>query len=610
VRKKFLKVVLAPLVILTIIVYIFIDSWITSGIEYAGEQAIGAKVDIEGLHLHLFPLGIEWDKMEVANPNNTWTNLFETGKITFLMDPGQLLRGKYIINIIEVKDFVLGTKRKTDGALPGLKTSSNNNFTFSNLAENAFKNTVTTTPLFDLAKLKNGFDADSLIRILDLKSFNQIDTLKNKIDRLSGQWKDLQTDMETQKNKVLDIEKQIKAIDPSKLNNLQNLTSAITTVNNAKLTLDEINKFISDKTLSLENNIVSVTGSAGMIKNYVSQDFDRLKNMARLPSINTSGMAQLLVGNEMLKRSKNYLYWVDAARANIKKYSPDPDYTYPPRFSGQDIRYPEEHSYPKFWVKKIVLSGGTDKSASDYIRAKGNAENITSNQQLTGSPMTIALEGTANEQRTLKLGAKIDRRKEISKDEFNVGLYGVPVSDFSLGSSNFLPTKITHADMDTRTNLVLNGNKIDVSIQFDLKSIDLKFQAEPKNIVERLFRQVLQNVKDFNIGLHLWNTNGPFNIAINTNLDEILAQKVSDVVGQEIGRIRSDLKNKFDAVVKKQVDDFNNNYLSKLDQINKQLSDYNALLTDQLNLAEKKKQELLEKQKKGFLEGKLKDFLK
>ena len=476
-RKKFLLIVLVPLIIVSLIVYIFIDSWITSGLEYAGEKAVGAKVEIDGLHVHLFPLGIEWAKMQVANPNDTWKNLFQTGRVSFNINTGQLLRGKYIVNIVELKDFIVGTKRITNGALPkekitAVKTETgtakgenaqavkkDNGSYFSKLAEDAFKNTVTTTPLFDLAKLRNGFNVDSLISILDMKSVQHIDTIKGQIDQLNGQWGTLQKDLDAQKQKALDIEKQVKAIDVSKLKNLQSVLQAINTVDNARKSINEIKDFVNEKTSSLKNNAQTIAGSVGQLKNYVNQDFDKLKSMAKLPSINTSGMASLLVGNEMYKRAQKYLYWADFARSNIKKYSPQPDYTYPPRFKGQDIRFPEERAYPKFWIKKVDVSGGTDKSAENYFTASGDVENISDNQHLTGEPITIALQGTT-EQR-LKLGAMFDRRTDVPKDQFNVSLAGVPVSDFSLGNSSFLPTKVSKANMDTQAKLSMVGNRID-----------------------------------------------------------------------------------------------------------------------------------------------------
>jgi len=626
-RKKFLLVVLVPLLIISIIAYLFIDSWITSGLEYAGEKAVGAKVEIDGLHLHLFPLGIEWSKMQAANPNDTWKNLFQTGRVSFNINTGQLLRGKYIVNVVELKDFIVGTKRTTDGALSKEKVTSvktetgvsgegnvaanhtDNSSYFSKLADDAFKNTVTTTSLFDLAKLRNGFNVDSLISILDMKSIKHIDTLKTQIDQLNGQWSSLQKDLDAQKQKALDIEKQVKAIDVSKLNNIQNVMQAIKTVDNAKKSINDISGFVSNKTSSIKDNVQTITTSVGDLKNYVNQDFDKLKSMAKLPSINTSGMASLLVGNEMYKRAQKYLYWADFARSNIKKYSPQPDYTYPPRFKGQDIRFPEDRGYPKFWIKKVDLSGGTDKSAETYFTASGNADNISDNQRLTGQPITIALQGTTD-QRALKLGAMFDRRSDVPSDEFNVSLAGVPVSDFSLGNSSFLPTKVAKANMDTQAKLSLVGNRIDANVKFDLKNVSLQFQSQPKNVVEQLFRQVLEGVKNFNVGMRMWNTDGPFKVALSTDLDKLLAQKVSAVVGEEIARLQSDLRKKFDAKVQEQMDKFNRVYETKLADIKNQIGGYQSLLNDQLNIIDKKKQELLDKQKKGFLQDKLKGLFK
>jgi hypothetical protein len=203
-----------------------------------------------------------------------------------------------------------------------------------------------------------------------------------------------------------------------------------------------------------------------------------------------------------------------------------------------------------------------------------------------------------------------DRRSDVPSDEFNVSLAGVPVTDFSLGNSSFLPTKVTKANMDTQAKLSMVGNRLDATIKFDLKDVSLQFQSEPKNIVEQLFRQVLEGVKNFNIGLRMWNTDGPFKVAISTDLDDILAQKVSAVVGQEIAKLQSDLRAKFDAKVNEQMDNFNKIYEAKLDDVKKQLGGYQSLLNDQLNVIDKKKQELVDKQKKGFLQDKLKGLFK
>ena len=120
-RKKFILYVLIPAHHHRVVVYFFIDGWVEAGLETAGESVVGAKVEIDHLKLTLFPLGVTFERMQVANPDDPWKNIFETRHVGFTMDAGQLLRGKYIIETMEVKDLILGTKRTTDGSIPGGK---------------------------------------------------------------------------------------------------------------------------------------------------------------------------------------------------------------------------------------------------------------------------------------------------------------------------------------------------------------------------------------------------------------------------------------------------------------------------------------------------------
>jgi len=616
-RRKFIYVVLIPIIILLIVVYIFHNTWIESGIEYAAEEVVGAKVEIDDLQLNFSPLGIEWTKIQVANPQNTWRNLFETGRVEFAIDFNQLLRGKYIIELAEVNDLQIDTKRSTDGAIDKERNRrailAGDKLSFSKLADDAIKNTVSIPPVFDLVKLKKGFNADSLVKALDMQTVKHIDTMKSRINDLTNQWLVIKNDFETQKQKVLDIEKQVTAINPSSLNNVQSITSTITIVDNAIKAVNEISSLINTRSASVKGSIENITSSVSMIDDYVKSDFDKLKGMARLPSINTKGMANLLVGSEMYKRTKNYMRLADEARATVQEYQSEPEYESPPRMVGQDIKFPEERGYPKFWIKRIKITGGTCKSAEDYFRASGVAENISDNQLLTGLPISINLEGVGNDRRTLKLTGLLDRRSDIPFDKFTASLSNVPIGEFSLGNSNFLPTKITDAVMKSTVNISIPGNKIDATAEFNLQNMKLKFETEPKTLAEQIAHQVLIGIDGLNIQLRAWNTNGIFDIALSTDLDERLAQRISALIGEEIVKLQNELRKKFDAVVQEQIQKFDKLYKEKLAEVQNQLGSYQALFTDKLNIVENKKAELLEqleKQKKGFVEDKLKGLFK
>jgi uncharacterized protein (TIGR03545 family) len=616
-RKKFLYIILIPMVILLILFYFFHNTWIESGIEYALEEVTGAKVEIDNLKLNFSPLGIEWAKMQVTNPQDTWKNLFETGKVKFSIEFGPLLRGKYVIDLVEVENLTIDTKRQTDGAISKDRNKrailAGDKFTFSKLADDALKNTLTTTPLFDIAKLKNGFNADSLIKTLDMKTVKHLDSMKTKVGDLTNQWALLKNDFETQKQKVIELGNQIKSINPSELSNVQNITNAIATVDKANTTINEVTQLVNNKSNSLQANVQNLTSSIGMINSYVKSDFEKLKNMARLPSLNKNGMAQLLVGTEMNKRARAYLGWIDAARTDIQTYQGQPDYEAPPRMKGQDIKFPEDRGYPKIWIKKVVFSGGTDKSASDYFKAVGTAGNISDNQKLSGEPLTVSLEGVGNDNRSLKLTGLFDRRNNVLLDEVSAALSGVPVSDFSLGQSDFLPSKVSSAIMNTSLKITAPGDNFDATASFNLRNIKLNFEKDPRNTVEQLVREVLNGINDFSVSLRVWNTSGNFDVALSTDIDDKLMQKVSSVVGEEIAKLQNELQVKFNNLVQDEIQKFEKNYKSKFDDIQNQYGSYISLFTSNQNLIENKKQELtaqLEKQKNGFLQNKLNELFK
>lgn len=617
-RKKYLFYLLVPVVLVLIFVFFFLDNFVESTIEEAGEEITGAKVEIDNLKVHFIPVGVEWDAMHVANPNATWENLFETKKVKFEMDANQLLRGKYIIETIEMHNLVIGTKRTTDGALPEGKRKqsiiSSAEKNFSRLAEDALKKTLGTNPVFDITKLKHGFNPDSLIAAFDLKSIKNIDTLKKKVDKTVAQWNGMKNDYERTKNKITEIETKIKAINVNELNNAQNILSAVSTVDNALKTVDEVTSTVNKNTTLVSNVVNNTISSIDSIDNFIKYDFERLKNAAHLPSISMPGVAQLLVGSEMYERIKKYLYWVDVARTNVAKYQGEPEIEKPARFKGQDIKFPVDRGYPKLWIKNILLTyGDDDKTIINTFKAKGQAKNITDNQKITGLPMTVDLEGYGNDNRKLSLKGLFDRRKTIPLDEYTASLAGVPVGSFKLGKSDFLPSNISNSVMATTLSIAIPGDNFDARIKFDLSNVKVNFESAPKNIAESIVQGVLKGINSFNVEFRLWNTGGSFDVALATDLDEKIAKQLSSVIGAEFQKLQDDLKAKLYAYVDKEKSKFEKQYGAKIIDVKNQLASYQAIINDKTGFIEGKKKELTDKlnqEKNNLIQDKIKNLFK
>jgi len=373
-RKNFVFFVLIPLIIFVVVAYFFIDRWVESGFEYAAERSVGARVEIDNLSLSFSPLGLKFSRLQVADPNDPWKNIFETGEVQFEMDLGQLLRGKYIVEKAEVNDLILGTQRTTDGSLPGSQpstrkgTSAGRTIKFADLAESALQKRIIEHPLLDPAMFRTGINVDSLLKVVNLHSLTFIETLKVQATAVTAQWPAAMNDIENAKQRAVLVDSSVRAINPAALKDVASITSAIMTVDHAYKELRDIVATLDSRQTSIKSDINTIAASAGRIDDVAKEDFRRILALARLPDLNTMGLAEALLGRQLIDNVKKYLSYVDIARAKIAEYQPEPEIETPPRMKGQDIHFPVESAYPKYWVRSIVVSGGTDrKQETEYL---------------------------------------------------------------------------------------------------------------------------------------------------------------------------------------------------------------------------------------------------
>jgi uncharacterized protein (TIGR03545 family) len=614
-RKKFVYFVLVPVVIICLLVYFFINRWVTLGLEAAGEAAVGAKVEIEGLHLSLSPLGMRWARLQVADPHDGWHNLFETRNVRFAMDFGQLLRAKYIIQAMEIDELILGTPRTTDGSLPHKpEPAKPGDSTFTARAQGALDATNEKAPLSIPGIGSLHLNADSLVKALDIHTLKYLDSLKSQALSSSQQWNSTLADLEASKKKLSDLETGVKSINASQLNSLPAITGAITTVENSVKGINEIASTFNARKSSIQADVQKLNSSAGLVEQVADGDFTRLKGMAKLPNLSTAGVARLLVGEETVKKATTYLSYIDWARAHIKNSSSKPEYTAPQRMRGQNIVFPLERAYPKLLIEKMRISGGTDTSGGkSAIHVKGEIDNITNDQSVTHVPITASLEGMEGGGRSFHLKAIFDRTKDVPYDEYEASLGGVPLAAFSLGREDFLSAKMLNARMSSSVKVVVPGSAFDANARTTLSGFRLAFASEPKNTLEQIIRDVLKDIGEFEVGFRLWNTNGPFQLALSTDLDTKIADRATAVLGAEFTKAQNELKSKLDAAIAGKKAEVMKLVGDKTADIQKQLGAYQSLISDKLSLADAKKKELtdrLEKEKKGKVNDLLKGIFK
>lgn len=592
-RKKFIFFVLVPVLALCVVLYLFADQWIESGLEAAGEGAVGAKVEIDNLKLSISPVAIEFSRLQVASPKDPWKNIFETGKVRFALNFGQLLRNKYIIETTEVNNLIFGMKRSTNGSLPKARAESVEPPSIISEATAALTREAAKAPVFDLEKLRKGLKIDSLLNVQNLRTVQHLDSLKQQVQEAGQQWRATLADIDKSKQRVAEIEASIKAINLNELKTIESISSAINNVNNAYKNINELNEAFKNRRTAMNDQINRLYASVAVVDDLARADYETVKGLARLPDLSTRALANLLLGREILQKVNNYLSWVDFARAAVPKYMPEPEYEKPKRFQGQDIHFPVDRSYPKWWIKKIVISGGEDKDQNpDYFYAKGEIRNATNNQRIIGLPLAVALSGSRAHGAFFTFDASFDRRPDVPIDNYEVTVRRIGVNNLEFGQADFVPSKITHAVADIAARVSVPGNRFDSNLKLDFHDLALVFDRPPRNDVERITRDVLSSILAFNVQLHIWNTAGGLDLAVTTDLDDQLAARTKKVVGDELARLQNEIRAKVYQRIAEKRAEFEKFFDQKKEEVFARVKAYESLVNEKIAMVDTKKKEL------------------
>jgi hypothetical protein len=230
---------------------------------------------------------------------------------------------------------------------------------------------------------------------------------------------------------------------------------------------------------------------------------------------------------------------------------------------------------------------------------------ISSNQRITGAPLTVDLSGSRGRKLALTLGASFDRRAEIPLDEYKASVAGLTLADFQLGQADFLPSRITGAGLNAEVEIRVPGNEFDSKAMLHFANLQVVFDTAARNVGERLAREVLGSIKGFDADVRVWNLGKGLDVALSTNLDALLASRLKEVAGAEITKLQNEIRAKVEAKIAGKRSEVEKVFAEKRQAAEQQVQNYEKLIDSYLASVGAKEKELnnqLEKLKKGALE--------
>lgn len=522
------------------------DGYVEEKIETRLSIANTAKVEFEDFKLSLVDLELSWSRLQVTDPDNTMMNLFETGEVELDFEFWPVLWEQVIIEDVRMTGFALETERETDGAFempegydPETGVPEDAGF-FYNIT-NQVTSTIAENARMEFTDVKDDINVDSLLATINLQSIDKMEGLKNGLESNYSKWDSTITNNSIEKN-AREIEALVKSIKLDEIKDVPAALKAIETVQRVVKEADSLKNEINTLQTDFRADIQNSRNSIGQIDEWISEDVDRVKNVAKLPEINAQSIGTALFGQNLLADLNTYLEYFAMGREYGQKFiGSDEKDAKPERYEGVNYEFTDKYDLPKLWIKNIELSGVTKNN----IELAGQVLNVTNNQNKTGSPITFQLSGAEEGVATLTVDGALNYLGEEKSESLSINYSGFSLVNSKISPSELLPYDLRSGNGDINVDLTIKNRRIESRVDYVADNIAFDFESagRPKGTVERLIRDAISGTNRITATALIDNTEGPLRARVRSNVDDLFLNALKRTVQAEVDNAKRRIEN-------------------------------------------------------------------
>ena len=591
-RKGAIYFLLVFAVISGVALYFFRDRYFERWIEDSCTETNRAKVEIDNFHFSVFNLTCTFDRLQWTDPQNTWTNLFETGPVEFGVELRPLFWKNLIVREAQIAGILLGTKRETDGKVdlppeaPGI---------FDEITASVAKE-IKALPILNLAAVKQKFNLDSLVNVEHLAVVQGAQAIRFDADSTGAKWQHF--------IKTYDAPAKIAALQTRaqslNLQNLKTIDDFTTNLQNVTQLRDDVIALRNEITTSKKNAELDFTRIVGEIKNLdnlAAQDFDAAKQKLGIADFNVKDIGKMLFGNPLGGRFAEMMRYVDLGREYLpaaQKLMAINKVENPPRLQGQDIAFPRTFAYPKFLLRHALVSGATNANIAEALQLKGEIWGLTSDPPIYGKPTIFDVQVFKEESNAYQVRAAFDHTTDIPKDTLNLRASNFRLGEVDLkNDKSYLPARLLANRGAINATFALSGKNVLGRIGLDINKVDFQFDAATADaITETIRSSVFRPLEQLQITAEVQGATNDLKLHIGSNLDNIFAARANELVQASFARAQQEIRLRINQEATKRRQQVEAFYAEKQKLVMTELNKYQTLVEEQLAVVENKKKEI------------------
>ncbi len=618
-RKKGFLILLLFCAIIAIFSYFTRDRYIEKALEKTMQLIAGAKVEIDGFHYSVFKLHGQWGRLQIADKNNPWHNLIETGRASFDVEVRPLFWRKFIIREMALENVRSGTRRSRDGSLPLKITVPSDESSLVERTKIALERQFGEIPIFDLSGMGKKLNLDSLVQADQLASVQGYRQLKLFTDSSYTFWQS-QLKPGDYAVKADDIEKKIKSLKIDEIKDLAGLTSTLKIVNEIHQDVANLRNEVNEKYGGVTVTYERMQAEFAAMKDSLQGDIKRAQQLAKLQSLDMKNISMLLFGKPALQGVERIVGYISQVRHYLptaQKVMGAQRVKKPSRFKGQDIHFPFHYRYPKFLIRTAKLSAATaagDTSSAYFI--DGTLSGLTNQPLVYNDPTKFKLEFEKLSGNQYLLQGSLDHTTEQAKDSLWIHANNFGLGKIKLKQSKYFPEAVEAKKGNLTLSGFFIGDAIDLKLNLNTAPVNFIFENEAEGRLERIFRDVLSGINNVTLNAALTGEASDYRMRMNSNVDRLLSDQLSKTLDKTLREAQMEVEN----YVRNAADKYRKEAESVFDKYKVSLQEQMATVHDKVMIQsteiENKKKELearIEKEKNKLKnKGKktIQDFIK
>jgi len=502
---------------------VFADRIVKHTTESVGTTFIGARVEIDRLHLDVPHGRVEIRGLTVASPFEALRNLLQADLLVADLEPLPLLEKKVVIDRLAATGLRFGTPRLTDG-----RTAEQSDGLKGQITKWGEQLRV---PVLQLA---TGKVSVAQLDPTQLNTPRLATALAGRADSARQAWEAGLTGLGTEA--ALDSgARMVERLKGAKLTDVKLL-------GDARRTLEQL-KRAQERVTALERSVTSgisaLQADAAGLTDAKQRDYAIARGLLKLPGLDAPDIGAALFGSAAVDRFQRALYWVQLGR----RYMPPgllPRATPGPRRirrAGTTVHFPRVNEAPAFLLKTAELSLSV-ASRTYAARVSG----VTSDPTLYGRPTQAS--GTAP---GFRLAALLDHVRPTPRDTAAASLAGVALPSLPLPS---LPMHLEPGAGTVGLSFAMQGDQL--RARWTVISDRVRWvrdSAAAGSAVGDLVWRTVSGISTLQISASLAGTLDRPELAVGSNLDRAIAERLRAMAGAEVAAAERRMRAQVDRLV-------------------------------------------------------------